>query len=319
MFFKRELWRLCAGMLFTACLLHAGAAIAAESSTAAIGEVIHLMGLVEAEKDDGTVRKLELSSPIFAMETIVTGRTGNVEIRFTDDTIYSQGTDSKITLDEYVYSDDASASSLAFKMTQGTFRFVTGKIVQQNPEAFALKTPLSTIGIRGTEPFAIIEQEEEQIGVIAMDPAHSVVVTSPRGTVVMPNAGLMTRVKPEESPTPPAPIPADVRESVLKSAPMTSQGEPGVYGSRTDLKKKVEGFENLLDREKEGIGGLKERPNYRQLRTISLQEKSLDNARDERDGKVDPSSSLGGSNDDGQAESSGPSESETGPDGQAGP
>ena len=38
----------------------------------------------------------------------------------------------------------------AFQFTEGAFRSVTGAIVDHNPEAFQLSTPLSDIGIRGT-------------------------------------------------------------------------------------------------------------------------------------------------------------------------
>jgi len=275
-----------------------------------IGEVIHIMGAVTAQLPDQEARKLELTSPVYEQDVITSGRTGNVEILFKDESVYSQGTDSSVSLDKFVYSDTPDSSTLLFNVGTGAMRYVTGKIVKQNPDAFALATPMATIGIRGTEVFATVSPDQEEIGVLTMDPTHSVTVTSERQSVTIPNAGLMTLVKPDRTMSPPSPIPAEVRESIIKEAPMTSQGEPGKYGNTKDLKQKSEGFKNLLNREKSEIGSLNIPPDYKMIRKISVQEKGLQNANNERDGKVDATTSLGGGNDTGDSESG--SESEAG-------
>jgi len=270
--------------------------LAAESSSApsSIGEVIHLMGFVSAEMPGREARKLELKSPVFTHEVIVTGRTGNVEIRFKDGTIYSQGAESSLSLDDYVFSQNVSASKLLFKMGQGTFRFVTGQIVKQNPDAFALTTPMTSIGIRGTEPFAVIEPQQEFIGVFAITPGHTVVVTSKINAISMSEANLMTKIKPGRPLSTPTSIPAEIREKIIKETPMTSLGEHGPYGPKPELERKAEGFEGLLNFEKRQIGGLDIRPDYLQLRRVSVLEAGLNNAENERDGRTQPETSLGG-------------------------
>ncbi|WP_031484787.1 FecR domain-containing protein [Maridesulfovibrio frigidus] len=121
-----------------------------QNSPTEIGVITGLTGEAYAESDSGS-RVLEPGSPIFQGEHLVTGPEGNIEVRFIDDTLLSQGGNSRITLDDYVYdTTDTSASELLLDITEGTFRVVTGKIAEQNPERFKVGSPLATIGIRGT-------------------------------------------------------------------------------------------------------------------------------------------------------------------------
>lgn len=115
-----------------------------------IGVVLVSNGEVFLKSDSG-LRQVESGASVYPGEELVTGADSNVEIRFVDDTLLSQGPDSVIALDDYIFdSSDPSASSLFFKMSQGTFRMVTGKIAEQNPDRFQIGSPLATIGIRGT-------------------------------------------------------------------------------------------------------------------------------------------------------------------------
>ncbi|MGE4554266.1 MAG: FecR domain-containing protein, partial [Desulfovibrionaceae bacterium] len=115
-----------------------------------IGHVTILYGEATATLD-GEVRHLVKGDAVFENETIATGGDkSSLEIHFLDNTVLSQGPNSNLVLDEYVYDPSTGAGKAVLEMTQGTFRSVTGAIVDNNPEAFELKSPLATIGIRGT-------------------------------------------------------------------------------------------------------------------------------------------------------------------------
>ena len=49
-----------------------------------IGKVLSLSGIVQAQAADGTIRVLEINSPIYADERIITGTDGSVSIIFGD-------------------------------------------------------------------------------------------------------------------------------------------------------------------------------------------------------------------------------------------
>ncbi len=244
----------------------------------AIGEVIFLQGDVHAAQPDGEDRKLDLGSQVIPLDKIITKSSSNIEIRFNDETIYAQAENSTISLDDYIYSETPSNSKLLFKMGEGTFRFVTGEIVKQNPNAFELKTPLSTIGIRGTEPFAIVSKSMERVGVLDIDPTHTVEVVSQTTSVSINRAGLMTSISSDGSMTTPSPTPADTKKDVMNSAPMTSQGELGSVNNAIDHKNRISTFKDHVNRSKGELGDLSGTSNYGQLHKISLMQNNQSTA-----------------------------------------
>ncbi len=268
----------------------------------AIGEVIYKMGLIQAKQPDGATRRLKLGSPVIPLDMIITSSNSNVEIRFKDETVYAQGEDSSISLDDFVYSQDPAMSKLLFKMGKGTFRFVTGEIVKQNPDAFVLGTPLATIGIRGTEPFAVISNKKEQIGVISIDPAHTVNIKSQKTSVTINKPGMMTSISPDGSMSPPAATPGQVQQGVINSAPMTSKGESGSVGGTQDSQSKIKAFKQHMSRAKAQIGDINSGPDYGKLHTISVQQNAKDNAASEG---ASGSSRSGGSDGGGGGDSGG--------------
>lgn len=171
-----------------------------------IGVVVAANGDVSVKTDSG-MRQLEPGSPVYEGEDLVTGPGSNVEIRFADDTLLSQGADSTISLDNYVYdSAGEDGSELLFKMAQGTFRMVTGKIAEQNPERFKIGSPLATIGIRGTTTVHQIGPDGEKHGVEEIHSGKALLVqsisgelrqiSSPQALVDVATSGLMSTVRP---------------------------------------------------------------------------------------------------------------------------
>lgn len=148
-----------------------------------IGIVTILHGQATAAGAEGS-RALAQDAPVYQGDTVTTGPGSAVEIHFLDKTVLAQGADSRISLDEYAYNPDGGGS-LAFKMAQGTFRTVTGQIADKNPEAFQLKSPLATIGIRGTEVGTVITFNDQGTPV----EQHAVLVYDGRPVIVFPGSG----------------------------------------------------------------------------------------------------------------------------------
>ncbi|TIH19350.1 hypothetical protein D0S45_03995 [Marinifilum sp. JC120] len=150
-----------------------------------IGVVLAANGEVFLRSESG-VRQVESGAEVFRGEELVTGAGSTAEIRFVDDTLLSQGADSVISLDDYVFDDSASDAELLFKMSQGTFRLVTGKIAEQNPDRFQVGTPLATIGIRGTTIVSeITPGGGQKIGVEEIHAGKALLVQSISGEIRM--------------------------------------------------------------------------------------------------------------------------------------
>ena len=238
----------------------------------AIGEVVFLMGTVTAQQPDGTMRKLDLNKQVIPKDVITTGCKSNVEIVFKDKSVFSQGADSSTSLNDFVYSDNPSMSKMLLKMGTGTFRYVTGQIVKQNPDGFALQTPSTTIGIRGTEVFAESTRRQEEIGVFEMTPDHEVDVSNQQDKKTITRAGYSVKTTPDGGLSDPAPTDPEPRARVMKAAPQTTQGETGATPTAAeDLERKVDAFAAAIDRTKSGLDDIDSKPSYADIHNITLQ------------------------------------------------
>ncbi|MGI9465361.1 MAG: FecR family protein [Aestuariivirgaceae bacterium] len=90
---------------------------------------------------------LSVGQDIFMGDTIATGGSGHVQIRFADRTRLVIGPESELLISKYVTSGSGGAKSFAVNAVTGAFRFISG--VSAKP-AYKITTPTATIGIRGT-------------------------------------------------------------------------------------------------------------------------------------------------------------------------
>jgi hypothetical protein len=91
--------------------------------------------------------KLKQGDDVIRDEVIRTLADSQAKFVLKDDTNLLLGPNSKIKLDKAVFTDEKSAGDIAMKLTEGSFRFITGRSLK---ESYAITTPLATIGIRGT-------------------------------------------------------------------------------------------------------------------------------------------------------------------------
>lgn len=214
-----------------------------------IGTVIGMKGSAVAQKLD-ILRDLGKGRFVYEKETIITGANSNVEIRFLDDTIFSQGPDSRLNLDSYVYDPEKAASSgISVSLMQGVFRHVTGRIAQQNPERVKIESPLTVIGIRGTTTVHMVAPSEshgvEDISqgssVVAQDQFDEVqVITSP---MVMVDVFPDRPMSPQRAMTP-------EEKSLFRSIAPAALSQPGVstvHGNILAAQREILNMSKVLD------------------------------------------------------------------------
>ncbi len=95
----------------------------------------------------GNSRALAVGSDVFAHEHIITSDASTAQLLFLDKTSVSVGPRADLVLDSFVYNPNRSTGRVVINAAQGAFRFITGA---QNPRNYTIKTPVATIGIRGT-------------------------------------------------------------------------------------------------------------------------------------------------------------------------
>jgi ferric-dicitrate binding protein FerR (iron transport regulator) len=124
--------------VLAASLLSSSGALAAEAIGDAVGVTPAAVGTVSGD--------LGINVAVYRNETVQTGPTGVLEIKFLDQTRLALGSNSSVKLDRFVYSG-GQASDVVVGLSKGVFRFATGV---SRKKAYWIETPLAGIGVRGT-------------------------------------------------------------------------------------------------------------------------------------------------------------------------
>jgi hypothetical protein len=139
-----------AAMILSLALLQAPA-MAADAD----GKVIFLIGQAWVEKPNGGQLPLTQGMGVSQGDTIVTAENGQVHIRTSDGGYIAIMPNSRFNIESYKYSPgdgaDKSSDASYYRLLKGGFRSITGAIGQNNKQAYRVKTPVATIGIRGTD------------------------------------------------------------------------------------------------------------------------------------------------------------------------
>jgi hypothetical protein len=123
-------------------MLGPAAALADEPS----GTAIAVIQSTQAAGAAGS-RVLQDQGPVYSGDKIVTGASGQAQIKFRDDTKLVVGPNSSLTIDAFVYSGK-SAKEVSIDAVKGAFRFITGV---SKKDAYSISTPTAVIAVRGTE------------------------------------------------------------------------------------------------------------------------------------------------------------------------
>src|SRR6516165_7334193 len=105
------------------------------------------------------VTKIAKGDEVVRNEVVRTAADSDARFVLRDDTNLSLGPGSTLKLDRTVF-DDPKAGDIAIKLTSGAFRFVTGN---SNKEAYEIKTPIVTMGVRGTTLDILVKKRRNTI------------------------------------------------------------------------------------------------------------------------------------------------------------
>ncbi len=133
--------------VFVAALAMSASLVQPASAAEVSGQAISVRQDAAASGAGGD-RVLEVKGPIFSGDVIKTDRLGSAQLLFADDTRMVVGPNSQITVDAFVFKTKTTAKTFSIDALRGSFRFITGVSAKN---AYSIKTPTATIGVRGTE------------------------------------------------------------------------------------------------------------------------------------------------------------------------
>ncbi|MDH5230912.1 MAG: FecR family protein [Gammaproteobacteria bacterium] len=115
------------------------------------GEAIFVLGQAVKVSQEGAEIALHKGDIVDAGDTIITSANGQVQVRMEDGGLIAVRPGSQFKIDEFVYEGNNETDKNFFSLVEGGFRSITGAIGQTNKKAYKVKTPVATIGIRGTD------------------------------------------------------------------------------------------------------------------------------------------------------------------------
>jgi ferric-dicitrate binding protein FerR (iron transport regulator) len=131
--------------LISTAVLLAAVALASSAQAERIGKATSAVPTATFS-DGGDAQDIEIGTTFEQNDRIKTGKGGAAELEFLDGTSLTIGENSEIVLDKMIFDRDR-AKSATVEVVKGTLRFVTGN---SDHSAYQIKTPVATIGVRGT-------------------------------------------------------------------------------------------------------------------------------------------------------------------------
>lgn len=131
-------------------LMASSVAVAQEDS---VGMVVASRGEVIAMANGGS-RELKQGDFFYVKDEILTSDRSFAVLQFTDGAKVTVRPDSTLIIEAYLYSGNPEDET-TLNLVQGGLRVITGAMAKSNPENYKVKTPVATMGVRGTE-FSVV-------------------------------------------------------------------------------------------------------------------------------------------------------------------
>ena len=171
-----QFFTVCMGLLFL-LFLPVGSVFAQQAPKAA-GQVTLLIGDVKVSRAGEAAKPLALHEDLYVGDLIESADSGHVQIRFIDNGVISLRPKSRLQIDQYdVDTQNAKKSAIRLNLQQGVIRSISGEATEAAHERFRLNTPITAIGVLGTD--FLVKAENDKVlaavysGAIAIAPLNA--------------------------------------------------------------------------------------------------------------------------------------------------
>jgi hypothetical protein len=134
-------------------------------------------------------RNLTHKAPVFFEDLLQTGPAARLSVILDDGSDLTLGENSRLLIDDFVYSPRKKTGRMALKALQGAFLFIGGRVEYIPDAEVSITTPGATLGIRGTSVWG--GPIDNAYGILTLDGevtvsnnAGSVILTAGQGTMI---------------------------------------------------------------------------------------------------------------------------------------
>ena len=182
-----------------------------------VGEVIEVRGQTIAVNPQKVSRDLVVGDDVFVGDKIVTGGDGYVRLQMVDNARLDLRCYSIMVIEKYDVQSKNRSSIL--NLLQGSLRKVSGEIGKKGEDTYELKTPVASVGVRGTEYALRVFQSQGCDGSVDTDD-DGLYIKVIKGLVDVHNKAAKTEVAKNDTlyiPLPDkAPVKKDIKPGVIE-------------------------------------------------------------------------------------------------------
>jgi hypothetical protein len=190
----------------------------AASLQAEIGKILNVQGAVTIERSAIVAVQANIgnrSAPkagdlVYRGDVVRTGADGKVDLVFSDGTAFNVSKNARIELNEFLYDPNSKTNNASLSITQGTLTFVAGAVAKSG--SMTLKTPVGTMGIRGTTPrVEILDDGTVKFSTLVEEAGQGGIPAAPGSAPAAPRQ--------RRAATPPNPRQEEAYDKFLKNRP----------------------------------------------------------------------------------------------------
>lgn len=124
-------------------------ATAAESSE--VGKARMVLGKVLIRTAGGQEHRFRRGNTVSVGDVVITNTSSQAQLIMVDGSNISVRPGSQFKIEEFVATGDVEEDKTHYQLLKGAIRSITGSIGHKNKASYQLKTPVATMGIRGTD------------------------------------------------------------------------------------------------------------------------------------------------------------------------
>jgi len=116
-----------------------------------VGEVTYSRGVGFAQLPGASPRTLGAGLPLMQGDRLTTAAGASAILKLSDGTRMTLRPQTELVLEQFRFSPDAPDNNMLLQLLRGGLRTLTGLVSKNNDKAARIRTPVATIGIRGTD------------------------------------------------------------------------------------------------------------------------------------------------------------------------
>jgi hypothetical protein len=117
----------------------------------ASANVTTAIGTTQLQSGTGPVRPLRVGDRVNQGDTVITGPTSSIVLKFDDGQVAALTSNSRMAISAYEYNPATQGGSVLLSLATGAMRTITGLIGRTTPSRVTVRAGAATVGIRGTD------------------------------------------------------------------------------------------------------------------------------------------------------------------------